>query len=117
MKPMLVIKPHERSYADPIACFQGDRLVLTGREDIWEGHRWLWAIAEDGRQGWIPDRLVRIEADHAIALDTYSAMELSCEQDEILYGVSALHGWVWCRNLAGEEGWVPSRNLSEGGLA
>jgi hypothetical protein len=30
---------HAASYADPIKATKGQRVTLTGREDIWDGHR------------------------------------------------------------------------------
>ncbi len=52
-----VVETHHATYPDPIAFDAGDVVRLTGREDIWDGYRWQWAIAPDGREGWIPDSL------------------------------------------------------------
>lgn len=91
---------------------KGEPLSLSRREDTWDGHRWLWAIAEDGREGWVPDDLVReTEGRHTASRD-YSAAELSCTEGEIVEVARETHGWAWCRNSDGKEGWVPLRNLS-----
>ena len=52
MKLRVVLENHSASYADSIKVAKGEFLSLTGREDVGDGHRWLWAIADDGREGW-----------------------------------------------------------------
>jgi len=49
-----VIKAWAAVYADPIVVGAGERLTLTGKEDLWEGHRWLWARSAAGKEGWVP---------------------------------------------------------------
>jgi hypothetical protein len=58
MEPRVVLENHGASYADPIEVAKGEPVSLTGREDIWDGHRWFWAVADDGREGWVPDDLI-----------------------------------------------------------
>ncbi len=53
MKPRIVLESHNASYADPIKVAKGEFLSLTGREDVWDGQRRLWAAADDGREGWV----------------------------------------------------------------
>lgn len=113
----LVVLAHVASYADPIRLLKGDAIVLSGRSDIWDGHRWLWAIAPDGREGWIPDDLP-IERSGWVSADRdYSAVELSCVLDETMQVVEVHHGWVWCCNGTGAQGWVPHANLEMQGHA
>jgi len=104
-----VIAAHSASYADPIRIAKGELLVLTGREDIWDGHRWLWASAPDGREGWVPDTLVSAAMT---ACETYSAKELTCHLGERLTIGAQTHGWTWCSNILGSQGWVPNRSLA-----
>ena len=107
-----VIVAHNASYADPIAVAAGDALILTGRADIWEGHRWLWAVAPDGREGWVPDTLPVIPDGTARAERDYSARELDCAEGAQLEALAATHGWTLCRDAAGATGWVPDRCLA-----
>ncbi|MGR3321513.1 MAG: SH3 domain-containing protein [Pseudooceanicola sp.] len=103
-----------RSYPDPIAIEAGARIALTGREDVWDGHRWLWARDAEGREGWVPDSMIRSDPDGLTeAAQDYSAMELTCHAGEVLEVVEATHGWCLCRDPKGQMGWVPSRNLSD----
>ncbi|MFQ6549836.1 SH3 domain-containing protein [Aestuariibius sp. 2305UL40-4] len=96
------------SYPDPISITAGARLDLTGKTDDWGGHIWLWAIAPDGREGWVPDTL---PDDEGRARRDYSARELTCTEGDILLALDRTHGWTLCRSTSGAEGWVPDANL------
>lgn len=101
----------QASYPDPIRFSAGEALCLTGRQEEWDGHLWLWARAPDGREGWVPDTIARRTAAGCIAGADYSAAELTCRSGERLTGESETHGWVFCRAPDGRTGWVPRRNL------
>ena len=109
-----VTADHDASYPDPIAFKADDVVVLTDRTDLWDGHRWVWARAADGREGWIPDDITEARDGRTVARTDYSATELTCRAGETLTGLWATHGWTWCRNGAGETCWVPTRNLESG---
>ncbi|MBV7410575.1 SH3 domain-containing protein [Maritimibacter sp. DP1N21-5] len=98
------------SYTDPIRFTSGTPIDLTGREDIWHGHRWLWAIAE-GREGWVPDGVVAFVDRTPYALHDYSAAELTCSVGDMLTAIERTHGWTLCRSSEGETGWVPDGHL------
>ena len=102
-----VLRSHSASYPDPIVVTTGEQLRLTGRSDLWDGHRWLWAISAGGKEGWVPDDLVVRSSQSCHADRNYSAVELTCTKGERLEVLSQTHGWAWCRNAAGETGWVP----------
>ena len=107
---------HTASYSDPIEVAAGQSLTQTGRDDVWDCHRWLWAVASDGREGWIPDSLVSPPGTlQTIAAYDYSARELTCETGEELEAERESHGWAWCRAADGRQGWVPLRNLDRPG--
>ena len=111
--PMRAIAAHRRSYAHPIAFRRGEAVQLTGREDDWHGHRWVWAIGPDGREGWIPPQTVAAGADGTFACVDYSAAELTVAAGETVWAAAAQLGWRWCRNGLGEEGWLPCEVLAE----
>lgn len=102
-----VVKDWTATYDNPISVVAGDQIALTGREDIWDGHRWLWAICAAGKEGWVPDCLVA----NATMTETYSAQELGCTAGQVLTGHMVLHGWVLCTDENGQRGWVPRHNL------
>lgn len=106
---LITLKGWKASYQDPIQLECGDLLELTGKFDIWDGHKWVWAIAPNGREGWIPDNLFEFEDNTVVATSDYSAEELNCLPGEILVGKHETHGWIWCVNDRGDAGWIPSR--------
>lgn len=66
-----VIEDWQATYADPIRLAAGDMLYLTGHEDNWDGHTWLWARSSDGSEGWIPDNLIcEAEGGHVAREDS-----------------------------------------------
>ncbi|MEM8740002.1 MAG: SH3 domain-containing protein [Pseudomonadota bacterium] len=72
----VVIEAWTASYPDPIDLAKGEPIALDGRRDIWDGHAWLWAKNQAGKEGWIPDSLVA-GVDPPRATDAYTAMELT----------------------------------------
>ncbi len=107
-----VIRSYTASYDDPIRVTSGAQLKLSGRSDNWQGHIRLWARAEDGREGWVPDNLVeQHKIGSCLAKFDYSAIELSCVTGEVLTKVQSSHGWTRCKNGQGDAGWVPDLNL------
>jgi len=112
MSQRILSEGHKASYNDPIAVARGAALVITGREDIWDGHRWLWARAPDGREGWVPDSLPAETSAGTLAAYDYNAIELSCVAGERVEVLRQSHGWAWCRKDDGSEGWLPRRLLA-----
>lgn len=103
-----VIAEHKAIYPNPISVSKSDSIVLNGREDDWDGHRWLWAIAGDGREGWVPDDLpAMVSGKIAQCAYDYSAVEISVKSGETLTGTIKRHGWLWCKNKNSTSGWVP----------
>ena len=113
MRRVVLAQAHNASYADPILVRAGEPLALSGREDLWEGHRWLWAVAADGREGWVPDSLPCSSATGHVAAWDYAAIELTCTAGEQVILLRESHGWAWCRKADGDEGWLPLRILVE----
>ena len=106
-----VVSAHERSYDNPIRVRRGDLIVLTGKREEWDGWTWLWAEA-GGRMGWVPDDLPERAGALWRAAYDYSALELTLRPGDRLVGLRSSHGWVWCLDDDGEEGWAPQRCLA-----
>jgi len=109
----IVVKDWVATYANPISISAGEQVELTGRQEDWDGHIWLWAKSADGLEGWIPDSLFDIGKTLHLAKDDYTAVELSCQTGQVLSGIKETHGWVYCRSADGRLGWVPRRNLEQ----
>ena len=113
MKLRVVLENHHASYAEPIKVAKGAVLSLTGREDVWDGHRWLWAVADDGGEGWVPDHLIIEIDERPVASRDFSAIELTCSAGDAVEFIWQTHGWAWCRKCDGSEGWLPLGNLAK----
>ncbi len=113
MKLRVVLENHHASYAEPIKVDKGAVLSLTGREDVWDGHRWLWAVADDGGEGWVPDDLIIEIDERPVASRDFSAIELTCSAGDAVESIWQTHGWAWCRKCDGSEGWLPLGNLAK----
>ena len=113
MKLRVVLENHHASYAEPIKVAKGAVLSLTGREDVWDGHRWLWAFADDGGEGWVPDDLIIEIDERPVASRDFSAIELTCSAGDAVEIIRKTHGWAWCRTCDGSEGWLPLGNLAK----
>ncbi|MEM8550932.1 MAG: hypothetical protein AAGF45_01015 [Pseudomonadota bacterium] len=110
MSQRIVTRPHVPQYVDPIVVRAGTELKLNGEVDVWDGHRWLWAAAPDGREGWVPDTLPVSTPSGTVAAQDYSAVELAVSPGDEVTISAGTHGWSWCRCATGE-GWVPDRCL------
>ena len=107
-----VVEDLQAAYPDPIRLKAGDVLFLSGCQDDWDGHIWLWARSANGREGWIPDNLaVATEGGH-VAKEDYTAAELTCRSGQVLTAKKETHGWVFCLSEDGSSGWVPRKNLT-----
>jgi hypothetical protein len=104
-----VSRGYTRVYTDPIAIQAGDPLTLGLEDDEYPG--WIWCTDPHGRSGWAP--LAIINRDAAVALEDYSAAELSAAAGEVLVVEREESGWAFCRNAAGERGWLPLANLAD----
>ena len=109
---LTVIEQWQATYPDPISLKAGDMIILTGRQDNWEGHIWVWAKSMDGLEGWIPDTIVKRSNAGFVATEDYTAAELTCQKGETVTGEKETHGWVFCRASDGRLGWVPRKNLA-----
>ncbi len=107
----LVIADHASTYPDPLSLAKGESFNLSGKTDDWDGNSWLWAQACNGREGWVPDDLPVEQNSGTIAAYDYDARELDVLANDHLKVLRQSHGWAWCIDDAGKEGWVPEKAL------
>ena len=106
----LVVAGFETKHPDPLTMNTGDELkILTRKDEEWPG--WVFCESGNGKQGWVPERIVKIEAKKAIAQQGYEAREVSVMEGEIVRIERVESGWAWVTNMTNETGWVPLRNL------
>ncbi|MCF6326898.1 MAG: hypothetical protein L3J21_06370 [Devosiaceae bacterium] len=108
----IVVFGHDRHYPDPICLKKGEEFTLSGRSVAWEGneeHLWLWAIANDGREGWVAKDFPQHRDGKIFAPFDYNSIELSVVPGDELQVLEEVLGWAHCKTLKGELGWVPVR--------
>jgi len=106
----LVVTGYETQYPDPLAMEPGDQLkILKRRDDQWPG--WVFCESQSGKQGWVPENRIKIDADNAVAQQSYVAREVSVMEGEIVRIEKLESGWAWVTNMTNETGWVPLKNL------
>lgn len=109
------------SYDNPITLKKDEKVIvdLSIKETDPEWADWVWCMAGNGTVGWVPIQILNVretlpdEKQIAIALEDYSAYELTVDQGDTVVGDSkCLNGWLWCRKENSiEEGWLPMRCL------
>jgi methylated-DNA-[protein]-cysteine S-methyltransferase len=105
-------KAYRAQYADPIEVEVGDTVHWLDREDDGEYPGWKWAVANDGRAGWVPRSYFGPGEQQAVARRRYSAVELSVSAGDLFLELDSYSGWAWVVNQAGHCGWLPHSALS-----
>lgn len=109
-----VIAPYESSNPDPIT-FQAGDLIKVGQKFV-EDPEWTnWVKCEnaEGKTGWTPLQVLRVDGDWATTLVDYTAHELTVCIGEQLLVERVLNGWAWAKTHENEWGWVPIRNIEK----
>lgn len=91
---------------EPLVLPEGTE-VTTGTEDrSWKG--WVWVIAPDNRGTYVPaGYLEPLDGLRARMKQSFRADDLSVKRGETVTRIREVNGWYWCRNAAGQEGWLP----------
>jgi hypothetical protein len=94
----------------PIRVAPG-QLVRAGQRDS-EWPAFVFVTTNDGA-GWVPERHLDTSSDPAVVITAYDTTELATTAGEelVLVRRDDASGWVWVRNAADAEGWVPSRTV------
>ena len=96
----------------PLRLEPGETVTVGGEDRTWIG--WVWVKTADGRGTYAPvDHLEPQEGGAAaVVVKAFTAMDLSVRKGETVTALREEHGWFWCRNERGGEGWVPDYILS-----
>ena len=100
-----VIRDYEAAYKDPITIEVGEGLQVEERDSEWPG--WLWCVSPSGKAGWVPSAWLERSGSTALAIRSYSALELSVAEGQVLEGAGIESGWVWATDSEGRQGWIP----------
>jgi Variant SH3 domain len=96
---------YEEKDSHPIRLQPGDR-IRTGRADqTWPG--WVWATDSHGNDGYVPAEILQAAENGRFSVtEAFDPTVLTIRRGDRLTSLRQIHGWHWCRNDAGSEGWV-----------
>ena len=89
----------------PLSIQAGDTVAVGVRDKSWPG--WIWVSTKDGRGSYVPEDILKITGDSARVLIAFNSRDLSVIRGESISSLREVKGWLWCRNTANKEGWLP----------
>jgi hypothetical protein len=90
----------------PLVLAPHDQVKVGPKDATWVG--WVWVTAGDGRSSFVPEDHLAIHGEQATVIKAFNARDLSVKKHEPVTALREVDGWLWCRNAAGAEGWLPT---------
>ncbi|MDG0815820.1 SH3 domain-containing protein [Bdellovibrio svalbardensis] len=106
-----VVETYEVVYTSPIRLKVGEDVTITERETNPEWLGWVFCLDANGTSGWVSEKYLQINGNFGQVIKNYDATELGVEKGESVSLINEEFGWAWVKNSAGNEGWVPLKNL------
>lgn len=102
---------YEEKDANPMRLSSGAEVSVGPVDRAWPG--WVWAIDSLGREGYVPEGILEPLGEGRFALmEDFDSTVLKVSRGDSVDSLREIHGWHWCRNGAGDEGWVADYLLS-----
>ena len=100
------VRDHRIPERAPLKLAVGERVTAGDRDTEWP--EFVFVVGARG-EGWVPARHLSGDHGEVMVLTEYDTTELSIDSGEEVDVIERddSSGWWWCRNDAGEEGWVP----------
>jgi Variant SH3 domain len=96
---------YEEKDSDPIRLEPGDEITVGLADHAWPG--WVWATDRNGNDGYVPEEILEpLGEGRFAAMENYDPTVLTIKRGDRIESLRQIHGWHWCRNGRGEEGWV-----------
>lgn len=96
---------YEEKDSDPLRLAPGDEVNVGPLDRAWPG--WVWASDENGNDGYVPESILEpLGEGRFAAIEAFDPAVLTIRRGDALDSIRQIHGWHWCRNGRGEEGWV-----------
>lgn len=96
---------YEEKDSSPICVRAGQEVTVGLADRAWPG--WVWAVDGNGHGGYIPEEILEpLGEGRWAAMEDFEPTVLSVRRGDQLESLRQIHGWHWCRNQAGAEGWV-----------
>lgn len=105
MAAFIANSDYEEKDSDPLHLCEGDEVRVGPADRAWPG--WVWATDAAGNDGYVPEEILKPLGDGSFtATHEFNPAVLTIRRGDHLASVRQIHGWHWCRNDRGEEGWV-----------
>ena len=96
---------YEETDSDPLHLQPGDVVSAGPADRTWPG--WVWASDARGRDGYVPEEILKPAGEGSFMVtEAFDPTVLKIRRGDLLESLRQIHGWHWCRNEAGGEGWV-----------
>ena len=96
---------YEEKDSDPIRLEPWDEITVGPVDRVWPG--WVWAEDDKGNDGYVPEQILEpLGEGRFAAIESFDPTVLVIRRGDELESLKQIHGWHWCRNGKGEEGWV-----------
>ena len=105
MASFIANSDYEEKDSDPIYLQAGDEISVGPTDRAWPG--WVWATDKNDNDGYVPEDILEpLGEGRFAALEAFDPTVLTIKRGDTLESVKQIHGWHWCRNASGQEGWV-----------
>ena len=105
MTTFIANSDYEEKDSDPIRLQPGDEIRVGAVDRTWPG--WVWATDGRGNDGYVPEEILEsLGEDRFRAREVFDPTVLTIRRGDHLHSIRQIHGWHWCRNENGGEGWV-----------
>lgn len=83
----------------------GQEVICGPSDQTWPG--WIWVTDEEGRAGYVPKEILQLlHPPRSLVLENFDSKVLKLQRGCEITSLKQIHGWHWCQNAIGEEGWV-----------
>ena len=96
---------YEENNSRPLHLTAGQEVTSGPADSTWPG--WIWAQDASGKNGYVPAEILEpLGEDRWAAMKDFDPTVLKVTRGESVESLQQIHGWHWCRNGDGKEGWV-----------
>ncbi len=96
---------YEEKDSNPIHLNAGDEVTVGIMDRAWPG--WIWATNNNGKAGYVPEEILEpLGEGRYAAMESYDPTVLTVKRGDVIESLRQVHGWHWCSNANGQQGWV-----------
>jgi len=105
-KSSLVVQTHIPSNPSGQSIPAGSTAVIYEESTEWPG----WVKGELNNQFyWFPESILDRSLSPCLITADYNPIELSVTLHETIWVEYAYAGWIWCKNIKNQWGWIPAQ--------